>query len=1144
MATINLIDLMADPVVIVDKHGHFLEINNKVEEITGLKRNELIGKNFLRTKILTSESKIITIKNLAKRMAGFEVKPYEVDIIAKDGEKLRYEINAKKIEYAGKPSDFVIFRDITYRDRIEKEFKQKYELMSQILKRETQRLIQNEEKFRNITESSIDIIYETDLEGKITYISPSTLDITGFHQEEIVGKYIHQLDITLEKSKAADRLTEIREGRKIKGSRLKLVKKDGEPITVEINSAPIIVSGKIRGSQGIIRDITDQLKIQESLRSSEDTHKKTSKFLNQILSNMSDYVWVVDEDYYLRFYNENARKIHGDAHGKKCYQILENRNNPCHHSGIPCEVHEILEKGKSYFECKRSIDVPATSTKKIIHKRANPTPTIEGKKAIISLARDVTDETLSKEQLEKSSSVLHATLESTADGILVVNQNNKITNYNQRWHKMFNIPISILASLDGKELMRYTLEKIKEPEKFERKSNELFDNPELESFDVFEWKDGRIFERYSRPQLIEGKTAGRVISFRDITKRKQYEKQIIKSKQFLESVIDNIPDPVVIKDKNLRYVFINKAQSDMLGKSKNEILGKTSEELFPNNITEAFKKNDLKIFTKSSSEEIFEENITDQNNVNRIFQTKKTSITDDEGKESYIVAVARDITKQSTTEKNLKIRVKELSCLYGISRIIERSKTLDAIIHETVNIIPHAWQHPDTTYCKIEYYNKISKSSNFKKTQWKQKAFIKVDGNKIGLIEVYHISKPELHNNPFLDDEQALLNIIAERTSKVIEHFQAEDRLRIYSEQLKELLKEKTGELRESEKHYRHLIESTPEMIFIHDGKKFLYVNPAAVELLGANDTSQIIGRDIQSIIHPDYKEISRERIHKALHERFSVPLEESKIIRLDGTTINVEEISIPAIYEGKPTVQGVVRDITERKKLEEMKDQFISAATHELRTPLISIIGYVDYILAGKMGLLKDKIHTSLEVVMQNANRLLSLTDDLLDMRKIQSGKFQVKKEPIDFWETIYYCSKEAYPLLNEKKLKLKLNVPDKPLKIQGDQIRLNQVLMNLLSNATKFSPEGEVINLSVKEKADEIQVQVSDKGIGIQKKDFENIFKPFADIKKQTYIKGTGLGLSITKAIVEAHGGTIKAQSPGEGKGSTFIFTLPNNR
>ncbi|MCW4032516.1 MAG: PAS domain S-box protein [Candidatus Bathyarchaeota archaeon] len=257
---------------------------------------------------------------------------------------------------------------------------------------------------------------------------------------------------------------------------------------------------------------------------------------------------------------------------------------------------------------------------------------------------------------------------------------------------------------------------------------------------------------------------------------------------------------------------------------------------------------------------------------------------------------------------------------------------------------------------------------------------------------------------------------------------------------------------------------------------------------------------------------------------------------------------------DGKKAVISVVRDVTDEKKTEEalrrveqektrtkMKDHFIIIASHELRTPLISIKGYVDYILAGKLGPISARMKSSLDAVRRNTNRLINLTEDLLDIRRIESGKIQLNMKPMDLRDVLNHCLIEIKPFIAGKNQVFDTKIPNKKLKVRGDYHRLSQVLMNLLHNATKFTLKKGKISLNVKEKKRYFQIEVSDTGMGIKKGDIEKIFQPFADIKKETFVKGTGLGLSVSKGLIEGHYGKIWAESPGERKGSTFIFTIP---
>lgn len=381
-----------------------------------------------------------------------------------------------------------------------------------------------------------------------------------------------------------------------------------------------------------------------------------------------------------------------------------------------------------------------------------------------------------------------------------------------------------------------------------------------------------------------------------------------------------------------------------------------------------------------------------------------------------------------------------------------------------------------------------------------------------------------------------------------------EKEFKSYSEILEQLIDEHSKELLESEERYRQLVEFSPDAIFVLRKGRIIFANPATAKILGYLNPEELIGKSMTSMIHPEYQNMMKEKMI-LVEGGDHLPLSEIRFIRLDGKEIDVEIIAIPISYQNEQSVHTIFRDITKKKQTEielrkikekrdraEMMEKFISDATHELRTPLVSIKGFVDRVIKGKSGKLPDQATSELEIVKRNTDRLLNLVDELLDIRRIESGKMKLNLKPIDFQEVIQHCVNEIQPLIEEKKQRFNLKVPRGNLVIKGDIIRLSQALMNLLDNASKFTPKKGKIELSVENMKESIQVQVKDTGIGIKNKDIDRIFEPFVDIiKKSGYIKGTGLGLSVTKGLINAHGGKIWAESSGEGKGAEFTFTLP---
>lgn len=233
-------------------------------------------------------------------------------------------------------------------------------------------------------------------------------------------------------------------------------------------------------------------------------------------------------------------------------------------------------------------------------------------------------------------------------------------------------------------------------------------------------------------------------------------------------------------------------------------------------------------------------------------------------------------------------------------------------------------------------------------------------------------------------------------------------------------------------------------------------------------------------------------------------------------------------------------------KELDQMKDDFVSSVSHELRSPLTSIKGYVDFVLRGKAGPLNKKLVEYLTIVKNNTSRLGMFINDILDLAKIEAKRFELGKEALELSPLIEEMVTFFRPQAEESKVQLEALVPSSLSLVSADQDKLRQVFTNLLSNAFKFTPEKGKVTIEAKnsESGSFVEIAVKDTGVGIAKEDLKKVFDKFQQIKpskgKVKRVKGTGLGLAIVRGIVEAHGGRIWVESELN-KGSNFIFTLP---
>ncbi len=227
-------------------------------------------------------------------------------------------------------------------------------------------------------------------------------------------------------------------------------------------------------------------------------------------------------------------------------------------------------------------------------------------------------------------------------------------------------------------------------------------------------------------------------------------------------------------------------------------------------------------------------------------------------------------------------------------------------------------------------------------------------------------------------------------------------------------------------------------------------------------------------------------------------------------------------------------------EQVESMRRRLIGDVSHELRTPLTAIKGSMEGLMDGILPA-GDETY---QQIYQEAGRLARLVDDLQELSRVEAGAYQLKPEPADLPGLIDLLTRRLAPRFEAQRVKLELNLPADLPRVLADEDRLVQVLTNLIANALQYTPSGGTVQLSASILDGEMQVSVRDTGIGIPPEHLAHIFDRFYRVDKSRSRLaggGSGVGLTIAKYLVEAHGGKIRAESEGEGKGSAFIFTLP---
>jgi signal transduction histidine kinase len=266
---------------------------------------------------------------------------------------------------------------------------------------------------------------------------------------------------------------------------------------------------------------------------------------------------------------------------------------------------------------------------------------------------------------------------------------------------------------------------------------------------------------------------------------------------------------------------------------------------------------------------------------------------------------------------------------------------------------------------------------------------------------------------------------------------------------------------------------------------------------------------------------------------------------RKDGSEVALEVTATDFDLDGERLFLWIMRDITERKKVDRLKNEFVSVVSHELRTPLTSIIGSLGLLNAGVMGQVSAQAQEMLSIAQNNGERLVRLINDILDVEKIESGQLAFSEQAVDLGEVTLQAVDANRGLGEKYAVSFVVEQPLRAAWVQGDADRLIQVLTNLLSNAAKYSPERGVVRVGMARQNGFLRVWVRDQGPGIPEDFQDRIFEKFAQVdSSDTRQKdGTGLGLSIARSIVELHGGHIGFNS-SSGAGTEFYFDLPEYR
>ncbi len=676
---------------------------------------------------------------------------------------------------------------------------------------------------------------------------------------------------------------------------------------------------------------------------------------------------------------------------------------------------------------------------------------------------------------------------------------------------------------DDRALLRYNIgQAFKQHEDYERE----LDYRVLLPGDSIQIAHVRYHVHYSdagNPVTIYG-------SHQDITERKKIEEELNSGRQRLQAIIDNLPSSVVLKDLSGRHLLVNSFFEQATGFSAGEILGHTDEEIFSPETARIIMDKDREIIEMRKTARFEWQIPPHPDGTPHTYLTTKVLLKDDQDEPYALLVLSTDITKRKQDEEKLQAREAQL-------RIIVENSPI-GIIHfnregTIINCNSRSADFLGAPLARLVGFNASSRIVNPDMRQALTAAlsgrnskfegeYVSVTGGKKAYLRILF--------NPVLSGDTPCDVICT--LEDISESKRAENEIKRARDQLE------------------FILDKAPVGVAFTFNGIFRFTNHRFVEMFGLDIGDQAI----KIYKEPEHREeVISQMQSRGVLENYEIQLLDKKSDIRDYLTT-----FLPITYEGNEGVLGWLQDITERKRGEvalweakeaaeaasRIKSDFLANMSHEIRTPMNAIIGMSHLALKTD---LTPRQRDYLNKIDQSSKSLLTIINDILDFSKIEAGKLEIENVPFSFDDVLDNLSGMVTVKSHEKDLALKFNVaPDFPSYLVGDPLRLGQILLNLSSNAVKFTKAGEiVVSAEILERNKDsvlTRFSVRDTGIGLSPEQQARLFQSFTQADTSTTRKygGTGLGLAICKKLSELMGGDIGVVS-ATGEGSTFHVDLP---
>ncbi len=608
-------------------------------------------------------------------------------------------------------------------------------------------------------------------------------------------------------------------------------------------------------------------------------------------------------------------------------------------------------------------------------------------------------------------------------------------------------------------------------------------------------------------------TATAIAFVEEVEIRESIEGSLVASERRLRDLLDGTTDLVhtIGADGRLRYA--NRAWRDALGYREEEVVALTVADILAADQRETF---DVALdFARTAGEVRGVSTILRHASGRRVVVTGHLRRRDEESGTASIEAVFRDVTAQTTIQSERERLIATLEATTDVVAIMDLNGLVSYVNeagrrllgrHGRADVVevPLSLLHPDWAYARLvgeAIPGAIATGS------WSGETAVRDDqGNEYPVSQVVVAHESLRGGVWFLS---TIMRDISER--KRVEE-----------------------ELRDSEQRFRRLSDASRDGIAVVEDRVITDANRAVSRMFLIGE-DELIGLPVTQLVAPEHRQDLAGYLSGGLDGTM-----ETTGQRRTGATFDLEIGMRPLSLHGRVARVLVLRDISGPKEVDRMKSEFVSTVSHELRTPLTSIRGALGLVQGGAVGALPPKAADLIGIALGNTERLTRLVNDLLDLNKLEAGRLELHLAPLSAREVIDAAVRELTPVGAAHRVTI-AGESDGAAMIIGDRDRILQVLTNLISNAIKYSPDGDTIRVRARRAAHAVRIEVEDHGSGIPADQLGRLFQRFQQVGDASQRKsGTGLGLAISRSLVEMHNGRIGVEST-PGHRTIFWFEIP---